>query len=68
MVDKISISVAGYQGAVSVHTKGVEAFGNALESKLGNPLNFHVDDNIVEKGHKFGDLLGMGERSEYEMF
>mgnify|MGYP006187968303 CR=1 FL=1 len=64
MVDKINISVAGYQGAVSVHTKDVEAFGNALESKLGSPLIFHVDDNILEKGHKPCDLLGMVERTE----
>ena len=67
MIDKISISVAGYQGATSVHTKGVKAFGGALKAKLGSPLNFSIDDNILEKGHKSGDLLGMVERSEFDM-
>jgi TRAP-type transport system periplasmic protein len=67
MVDKINISVAGYQGPASVHTKGVEAFGDALKAKLGRQLNFSIDDNILEKGHKSGDLLGMVERSEFDM-
>ena len=68
MSKKIRISVAGYQGPASVQTKGVEAFGEALKAILGNQLDFHIDDNILDKGYKTGDLLGLVERSEYDMF
>jgi len=66
--ESIKISVAGYQGADSVHTKGVQAFGKALRARLGDRLQFEVDNNVLDKGHKSGDLLGMVERGVYEMF
>jgi TRAP-type C4-dicarboxylate transport system substrate-binding protein len=66
--ESVNISVADYRGAGSIHTKGVQVFGKALKARLGDRLNFEVDNNVLDKGHKLGDLLGMVERGVYEMF
>ena len=66
--ESINVSAAGYQGAGSVHTKGLQVFGKALKAHLGDRLKFEVDNNVLDKGHKSGDLLGMVERGDYEMF
>jgi TRAP-type C4-dicarboxylate transport system substrate-binding protein len=40
MAHRISVSVAGYQRAKCVHTKGIKAFDNVLKNKINSQLNF----------------------------
>lgn len=63
----IRIRFAGYQGKGSIHTRAAQAFGAALQRRMGNRIAFELEDNILAHGHKSGDLLPMVARGDETM-
>ncbi len=63
----LSLSFAGYQGPDSIHTKAAQVFGEGLKSRLSSPVTFALEPDVLSKGYKSGDLLGLVERNEFTM-
>ena len=63
----LSLSFAGYQGPDSIHTHAAQAFGTALARRLGGPVRFDLEPDVLGLGYKSGDLLGLVERNEFTM-
>ncbi len=57
----ITIRFGGYQPPASVHNRAAEVLGRALESRLGAALDFELEGNVMDAGHKAADLLAMVE-------
>ena len=55
----IDIRFGGYQGPFSVHNRAVTVFGDRLAETLGADLSFDHTPNVIDRGHKAVDLLGM---------
>ncbi len=62
----IRLTLGGYQGPASVHTRAGHVFGEALAAELGDAVDFKFDANIVERGQKAADLLSMVEAGEID--
>ena len=67
MYTPLKIRMAGYQGPTSVHTRSAHLFGEELNRRLGNHIAFEFQENIIDQGHKAGDLLGMVEEGSLTM-
>lgn len=67
MQSPVSIKMGGYQNAASVHTKAARIFGAELNRRLKNNVTFEFQENIINQGHKAGDLLGMVEDGRLTM-
>jgi TRAP-type transport system periplasmic protein len=63
----LDIRFGGYQGAASVHTRASHIFGRELEKRLGDKVRFEFQENVIEFGHKAGDLLQMVEDGTLSM-
>ena len=57
----LNIRYGGYQGPASVHTRASVTFGQELEKQLGKRVRFEFQENVIDLGHKAGDLLQMVE-------
>ena len=57
----ITIRFGGYQPPASVHNRAAEVLGGALETRLGGALDFELEGNVMDAGHKAADLLAMVE-------
>ncbi len=55
----IDIRFGGYQGPFSVHNRAVTVFSDRLAETLGADLSFDHTPNVIDRGHKAVDLLGM---------
>ncbi len=60
----ITIRFGGYQPPASVHNRAGEVLGRALAARLGDALDFDLEGNVIDAGHKAGDLLAMVEDGE----
>ena len=60
------ITLGGYQGDKSVHTRGVQVFCAALERLAGDAVQVEFRQNIVEQGHKASDLLALTEAGDLD--
>ena len=60
----ISITMGGYQGAGSVHTRAARDFGDELARRLGDAVAFALEPDVTATGHKATDLLEMVESGE----
>jgi len=61
------IRLGGYQKPASIHTRACERFGEVLKGKLGERVDFQFVANVIELGHKSGELPQMVERGELTM-
>jgi TRAP-type C4-dicarboxylate transport system substrate-binding protein len=56
----------GYQGAASVHTRGLAAFAAAIE-RADAGITTELVPNITEQGRKAADLLALVEQGEIDL-
>ncbi|MGA0025262.1 MAG: TRAP transporter substrate-binding protein [Burkholderiales bacterium] len=63
-MNPIVIRLGGYQKPASIHTRACQRFGEALKAKLGERVDFQFVPNVIELGHKSGELPKMVERGE----
>jgi len=61
----VRVRCGGYQGAASVHTRGLWALAGALGDQAG--ITVELIPNVTEHGHKAADLLAMVERGELDL-
>ncbi|MGE0253418.1 MAG: TRAP transporter substrate-binding protein [Alphaproteobacteria bacterium] len=61
MADRV-LRFGGYQGAASVHTRGLRVIERELAGTPG--LRVEITENVTAAGHKAGDLAGMVESGE----
>ena len=66
-MNPITIKLGGYQKPASVHNQAAALFGEILRQKLGNQVEFHLIGDVLDLGHKSGDLLPMVERGELSL-
>lgn len=64
---KIHISMAGYQGPGSVHTRGLEAFRDALLAQVGDRVEVTLRANVGPDGIKTEDLPGLTEAGDFDV-
>ncbi|WP_114283999.1 TRAP transporter substrate-binding protein [Candidatus Halocynthiibacter alkanivorans] len=62
----IILKFGGYQGAQSVHSRGVNAFCSALKRSVGDAVTVQFTQDIVADGHKASDLLSLTESGELD--
>ncbi|MDB4173064.1 TRAP transporter substrate-binding protein [bacterium] len=67
LMKTLSLSFAGYQGTQSIHTKAAIVFGEGVKARHPGPVNFELEPDVLSKGYKSGDLLGLVERNEFNM-
>ncbi len=58
------ITLGGYQGEASVHSRAMRHFCTRLEELAGGAVEVEFVQNVVERGHKAADLLSMTEAGE----
>ena len=58
---EFDITFGGYQPPTSIHNRAAEVFGASLAEELGDTVRFELTGNVIEAGHKAGDLLTMVE-------
>ena len=61
------IVLGGYQIPESVHSRAAAILRAEVEARLGDGVEFEIDGNIVERGRKAVDLLGMTESGELSL-
>ncbi len=57
----VTIRFGGYQPPASVHNRAGEVLGAALAARLGAALDFEIEGNVIDAGHRAADLLTMVE-------
>jgi TRAP-type C4-dicarboxylate transport system substrate-binding protein len=62
---RVRLRCGGYQGAASVHTRGLWELAGALGGADG--IAVELIPNVTEQGHKAADLLAMVERGELDL-
>lgn len=62
-----AISIAGYQGARSVHTRAMRVLESSLKETLGEAVAVDFEENIAARGRKVADLLGLVESGELDL-
>lgn len=67
MNQPVHISLAGYQGPGSVHTRGLEAFRDALHRTLGDRVRVTVHGNVGPGGIKTEDLPRLVEAGDFDV-
>lgn len=60
------ITLAGYQGPGSVHTRGLEAFRDAMTRQLGDRVEVILRPNVGPDGIKTEDLPGLVEAGDFD--
>ena len=66
-MDSILIRFGGYQKPASVHNRAAKLFGEILEERLDDRIEFHLAGDVLALGRKSGDLLPMVERGELSL-
>src|SRR6478735_720988 len=61
---KLVIKFGGYQEPASVHNRAAARFGELLEQRLGEQVDFELIGSILKLGRPSGDLVPMVERGE----
>ena len=61
---KLVIKFGGYQEPASVHNRAAARFGELLEQRLGDQVDFELIGSILKLGRPSGDLVPMVERGE----
>ena len=59
MANPLYMKFAGYQGAKSIHTKAARNFRSQLLRYTSHNLKFELEESILDRGRKSGDLPGM---------
>lgn len=67
MNPQVRISLAGYQGPASVHTRGLEAFRDALLRSVGDHVQLTMYGNVGPDGIKTEELAGLTESGEFDV-
>lgn len=67
MSPQIHISMAGYQGPGSVHTRGLEAFRDALTERMGDRVEVTVRANVGPEGIKTEDVPSLTEAGDFDV-
>jgi len=57
----IRITLGGYQGPASVHTRGLELLRDALLRRVGDKVDVVLKPNLGAQGHKTSDLAELTE-------
>ena len=63
-MDRVTIRLGGYQGPASINTRGAIRFGEAIERRLGDRVQFELVGDVLALGRESGELPGMVERGE----
>lgn len=61
---KLVIKFGGYQEPASVHNRAAARFGELLEQRLDDQVDFELIGSILKLGRPSGDLVPMVERGE----
>lgn len=61
---KLVIKFGGYQEPASVHNRAAARFGELLEQRLGEQVDFELIGSILKLGRPSGDLVPMVEHGE----
>jgi TRAP-type C4-dicarboxylate transport system substrate-binding protein len=64
---QISLRLAGYQPARSVHTRAMHMFADALHRRLGDRIDIRYTENVTAAGRNAADLLAMTEGDELDI-
>lgn len=67
MSPQVHISIAGYQGPGSVHTRGLEAFRDALLRCVGDRVQVTLYGNVGPDGIKTEDLPRLTEAGDFDV-
>lgn len=62
----IRLRMGGYQEPASINTKAAARFGEELEKRLGERVDFDLVGSVIKLGRKSGDLPDMVERGELD--
>lgn len=58
-MQKFEIKFGGYQGPDSIHTAATRLFGSVLLDQQDIPIKFNLEESILDRGLKAGDLPKM---------
>jgi len=67
LMKPITIRLGGYQKPASIHTRACERFGEVLQAKLGDQVDFQFVSDVLALGRKSGDLPIMVKNGELSM-
>lgn len=63
-MNPLIIRYGGYQKFASIHNQAARFFGGSLTRKLGDRIAFQLEENVMDRGRKSGDLPAMVESGE----
>lgn len=63
----MEIRFGGYRPPASVHNRAATLFGDALQSRLGDAIDFRMTGNVIAEGRKAADLLDLVASGELTM-
>ena len=67
-MEKLTISMGGYQPPTSIHNRAAEIFGKELKNRLGDDVEFDLDGNMpASVGCKADDLPKMVDKGDLTM-
>lgn len=66
-MDKLKIRFGGYQGPNSIHTAAARLFGSALLDQKDVPVEFDLEESILDRGLKSGELPKMVASGEKDL-
>ncbi len=66
-MNPIIIRLGGYQKPASIHTRACVRFGEILQARLGDRVDFRFTPDVLALGRKSGDLPKMVECGELSM-
>ena len=62
----VNLKFGGYQKPASIHNQAATRFGALLRERLGDAVAFELIGNVLDLGHKSGDLPLMVESQELQ--
>ncbi|SNS86772.1 TRAP transporter substrate-binding protein [Tropicimonas sediminicola] len=66
MTEPIRISLGGYQGPGSVHTRALSQLQDAIERRTGGAVEVRIRANVAEDGHGTADLPDLVESGQLD--
>ena len=66
-MEKFKMKFGGYQGPDSIHTAAARLFGSELVDQVDLPLEFDLEESILDRGLKSGELPKMVASGELDL-
>lgn len=66
-MEKLDMRFGGYQGPNSIHTAAARLFGSAISDQGAVPVEFDLEESVLDRGLKSGDLPKMVASGEKDL-